>query len=187
MTQETPTTTQMIQSNEGLDSNPSGLAALGIDGHFLLAQLINFLVLFLLLRWLLYRPLLGMLTKRRTIIAESLAQAEAAEHAATEVEEKAAQRLAKAKTEAAALVKAAQIEAVTSAATVKQRAEAEASALLERTKLQLEREKETVLVAAQSELGALVLAATERVLAGTKTTVSLDAITQAVDAKRRAT
>ncbi|MCW5860342.1 MAG: hypothetical protein KIS63_18770, partial [Caldilineales bacterium] len=54
------------------------MAQLGINGPFLLAQIINFVVLFLLLRRFLFPPLVKMLDQRRQRIAEGLAAADVA-------------------------------------------------------------------------------------------------------------
>ena len=46
---------------------------LGINGPFLLAQIVNFIVLFLLLRQFLFPPLLRMMDERKQRIADGLA------------------------------------------------------------------------------------------------------------------
>jgi F-type H+-transporting ATPase subunit b len=51
------------------------LKPLGIDPALLIAYLINFVILFFLLRLFLYRPVLNMLAERRQKIQESLEQA----------------------------------------------------------------------------------------------------------------
>jgi len=51
-------------------------AKLGIDWRLLIAQLVNFVILFTALTFLLYKPLIAALDKRRAKIAESLANAE---------------------------------------------------------------------------------------------------------------
>jgi F-type H+-transporting ATPase subunit b len=52
--------------------------ALGINLNFLIAQIINFLLLMFILRMVLYRPMLNMLETRREKIRESLSAAEKA-------------------------------------------------------------------------------------------------------------
>ena len=51
-------------------------ANLGIEGGLLLSQIINFLLLMLLLRMFLYRPVLNMLERRKERIAQSMKDAE---------------------------------------------------------------------------------------------------------------
>ena len=60
------------------------MAQLGINGPFLLAQIVNFIVLFLLLRRFLYPPLVKMLDERKQRIAEGLAAADVARKEAEE-------------------------------------------------------------------------------------------------------
>ncbi len=52
------------------------LSQLGINGNFLIAQIVNFIVLFLLLRAFAYKPLLNMLEKRRVRIEEGMKAAD---------------------------------------------------------------------------------------------------------------
>ena len=62
--------------------------ALGINGPFLIAQIVNFVLLLLLLRAFLYKPVLKMLESRKQRIAEGLQAAEVARREA-EVEQEA--------------------------------------------------------------------------------------------------
>ena len=76
------------------------LAKLGIDGKLLLAQAINFAVLFWVLRRFAYRPMLDFLEKRATRIEQGLKDAEAAKVKLGEMEEKEKSALLQARTEA---------------------------------------------------------------------------------------
>ena len=51
------------------------LGALGVNGPFLLAQIVNFLILFGALSLLLWKPMLKMLNERKQRIAQGLAEA----------------------------------------------------------------------------------------------------------------
>jgi F-type H+-transporting ATPase subunit b len=68
------------------------LGALGVNGPFLLSQIVNFLILFLALRFLLWKPMLKMLNERKQRIAQGLEDAEQArrdrERAQAEYEER---------------------------------------------------------------------------------------------------
>lgn len=55
----------------------NAFAKLGIDAWGILLYLVNFGVLFLVLNKFVYKPLLGFLDKRRSVIAESVSEAEA--------------------------------------------------------------------------------------------------------------
>ncbi|MBI4023282.1 F0F1 ATP synthase subunit B [Candidatus Berkelbacteria bacterium] len=166
MAQPTSTPDHATESVAQVESPTSGLAALGIDAPFLIAQIVNFLVLFFLLRWLLYRPILSVLAKRRSTIEESLKQAEAAKRDAESAEEQSAALLARARGEAKTIVDEAKQSAQTIAADLQAQAQQQSEQLLERTRTQLEQEKAAVLLDAERELGGLVIRATEKVLAG---------------------
>ena len=62
-------------------------AQLGIDWHLLLSQAVNFLLLLVVLRIFVYKPLLDLLHKRRDKIEEGLVKAEEAGRRLLEVEE----------------------------------------------------------------------------------------------------
>lgn len=113
------------------------MAGLGINLNLLIAQIINFIIVLLLLRAFLYKPMLNMMAQRRDRIRDSLAEADrvkeeaAAERAQLEAqfaeerrtmlerqretavrsEEAAAKRLAEANSEAEAIVGRAREEA----------------------------------------------------------------------------
>jgi F-type H+-transporting ATPase subunit b len=76
------------------------LEAFGINGKLLLAQLINFGVLFVALTYLLYKPTMKLLDERARKVAQGVEDAE-----------RAAEKLAQADTEATTVVNAAETEA----------------------------------------------------------------------------
>ena len=51
------------------------LQAFGIEGHLLIAQLVNFGVLFVALMYLLYKPVMKTLDERRIVIAKGVEDA----------------------------------------------------------------------------------------------------------------
>lgn len=160
------TTETSTEATEHVGAAPTGLAVLGIDTPFLAAQVVNFFVLFFLLRWLLYRPILAVLNKRRSTIEDSLAHAAAAEAAATTAAAQTKQQLDAAREQAKQIVEDARAQAVTVATQLAEQAASEATELLERTRTQLEQEKTAVLATAERQLSELVLLATEKVVAG---------------------
>ncbi len=76
----------------------------GVDWKLLLAQLINFAILFVLLRKFAYKPILGILRKRREEIEKGVRFTEEAEQNLKSVDEKKSQILGAAKNEALAIV-----------------------------------------------------------------------------------
>lgn len=59
---------------------------LGIDWHLLLSQAVNFLLLLVILRFVVYKPLLNLLHKRRERIEEGLTKADEADKRLGEVD-----------------------------------------------------------------------------------------------------
>jgi F-type H+-transporting ATPase subunit b len=66
------------------------LEALGINSGYLLVQILNFIILFLVLKRWVYDPLLNVLTKRRQTIAEGLENARIAAEQRANAEQEAA-------------------------------------------------------------------------------------------------
>ena len=157
-----------------------GLAVLGIDTPFLLAQVVNFLILLALLRWLLYRPLLDMLRKRQETIAAGLKAAEASQAKAAALDRETTEHLAVARQRAKQIVDEARSQAEVIAAEIQATASRDAEALLERTREQLAREKEALMSQAEQELGALVVRATERILANEQLELNADDVAGAL-------
>ena len=77
---------------------------LGIQPVQLLAQVFNFLILIILLRKYLYKPILKMLEERRKKIEEGLKSSEQAKKELDEAEKKKAEIISKAKLEASKIM-----------------------------------------------------------------------------------
>jgi F-type H+-transporting ATPase subunit b len=180
-----PTTTEHTTVEiEQSESAPTGIAALGIDTPFLIAQVVNFLILFFLLRWVLYRPILDILAKRRTTIEEGLKAAEEAERRAASTQEETAKLLSEARAEASSIVEDAKVAAVAVATKLKEEAAASSEALLQRTRTTLAAEKDAVLTQAEKELTNLVVLATERVLTDQPSTINAQTVSKAIKAAK---
>lgn len=65
------------------------LSAFGIEGHLLIAQLVNFAILFVALMYLLYKPVMKILDERRSVIAKGVEDAQEASAALAGATEKA--------------------------------------------------------------------------------------------------
>ncbi|MGH2544259.1 MAG: F0F1 ATP synthase subunit B [Ardenticatenaceae bacterium] len=131
--------------------------ALGINGPFLLAQIINFLLIMWLLRMYLYRPVLNMLEQRREKIRESLSAAETARaEAATRTREN-EEILAQARREAQDIVRQAEESARRRADQILADANAEASARKERALQEAEYERQQAMAAVRDEVAQLSL------------------------------
>ena len=142
---------------------PSGLAALGVDGSVLLVQTVNFFLLLLILSWLLYRPLLRLLSDRQKTIAEGLAAAEAQKRAAPAAEIERAEILAQTRQEAAGLITQVREElkaerAVTRAALAKER-----ERLVTAMERRLAAEQAKLEASLHAKLTSLIIKAVERI------------------------
>src|SRR3989338_681420 len=132
-----PTSTEdFIGATVEAESAPGGIAALGINPSLLAIQVVNFLLLLVLLRWVLYRPILELLRKRRETIEQGLHKAEEAAQAAARAESQASQLLAEARGQANQIVDQARTDAETVATEGRSKASAAADALLVRTRAQ---------------------------------------------------
>lgn len=139
------------------------LTKLGIDWRLLIAQLVNFAILFVLLRRFLYRPILQGLTERRERIAKGLADAEAASVRRREIDLERQEVLHRAESERRAMLEAAANDAEALRHQRAAAAEAEGAAIVARAKVESERVRAEVLGEAHRQLGDLIIAATEKV------------------------
>lgn len=89
------------------------LHAFGIETHLLIAQLVNFAVLFAVLWYILYRPVMKTLDERRMIVAKGVEDAQEASAALEGATEKAGEIARAAETDAEGIVSRAREEAGT--------------------------------------------------------------------------
>ncbi|HNS03063.1 MAG TPA: F0F1 ATP synthase subunit B [Anaerolineae bacterium] len=140
------------------------LSSLGINGPFLLAQIFNFFVLFILLRRFLFKPMTNMLESRKQRIADGL---QAAELARREAEAERAQLQTQIDTErreAMERVAAASKRGETLAAEIEGSARQDAQKILEDARNEAVRERERIIAEAQDQIAELAMLAAEKVL-----------------------
>jgi len=140
------------------------MAQLGINGPFLLAQIVNFIVLFLLLRRFLYPPLVKMLDERKQRIAEGLAAADVARKEAEEERAKLMAQITTERAEAHQRVASASAQAERVKADILADARREAEVIRARAVEEAGAEKQRILAEAQKQIAELTLLATERVV-----------------------
>lgn len=141
------------------------LTKLGIDWRLFIAQLVNFLILFFLLRKLLYSPVLRILSERRERIAKGLTDAEQATARLAGVELERAAVLHRAEVERAAMLERAAAEAETLRKERVAAADVETRAMIDRATREAERVRTELLAEIRDELGALVLTVSKKVTA----------------------
>lgn len=140
------------------------LAKLGIDWKLLLAQAVNFAVLFWVLRRFAYQPMLDFLEKRTVRIEKGLKDAEAATAKLSELEVKEKAVLGEARTEAKAIIAAAEESAKKRDTEHTLATEAKVKRLLEEAEVKIREEKDKAMAGAKEEIGELVMLSVEKIL-----------------------
>ena len=137
---------------------------LGISPGLLVSQIVNFLLLVVLLRMLLYKPVLHMLDQRRERIAQSMKDAERASAAAQEAEMEKSKILDEARREAQEIRAQASRDAEKIAQDVRTRAEQDASDVRMKAQEETKRQVEAALADADKQIADLTILATEQLL-----------------------
>ena len=137
---------------------------LGISLGYLLVQIFNFIVMFLVLKRFVYKPILGMLEKRRQAIAQGLEDARIAAEARANAEREAGKIIAEAQAKAAHIVREASERAEAVAREIKAAAEAEASKAREQALAEVEAERNRMLGVLRSQVAALAIAAAQKLV-----------------------
>jgi F-type H+-transporting ATPase subunit b len=141
-----------------------GLANLGINVPTLLAQIINFIILFGLLYLVAYKPIMRMLDERSRKIKESMEQTEYIKQQAEQAEEEAKKRIDAAAKEGQEAV----ARAVRTGDEVKreaqQQARQEAEALIARARSEIQRERDEAIDDLRKEFADITIAAAGKVI-----------------------
>lgn len=141
-----------------------GLANLGINVPVLLAQIINFVILFGLLYLVAYKPIMRMLDERSRKIRESMEQTELIKQQAEHAEEEAKKRIdAAAKEGQEAIARAVRTgEGVKREA--QQQAKQEAEALITRAQAEIQRERDEAIDELRKEFADITIMAAGKVI-----------------------
>ncbi len=140
------------------------MEALGINTGFLVLQIINFFIVFIVLYAWVYQPVTGLLEKRRTLIAQGLEDARIAAEARANAEKKAQKIMAEAQTKASEVVREATQRAEDASKGVKSNIEAETAKLRETARAEAMAERDRILGDARSQIAALAMAATHKLV-----------------------
>lgn len=153
---------------------------LGINLQDFLYQLVNFVILFAGLYWLLHKPLAKLLDDRRKEVSDSMAMAEQVKREAAEAEAKQQALLTHARTEAAALLSDARVQAKALSEKLSKEAETKSSALLARAERDIADSKSRLKTELKNELADLVVKATAKVVGEESGAVSKRAVEKAI-------
>ncbi|HEX73717.1 MAG TPA: F0F1 ATP synthase subunit B [Dehalococcoidia bacterium] len=141
-----------------------GLASLGINLPTLLAQVINFAVLFGLLYLVAYKPLMRMLDERSKKVKDSMEQTEYIKEQAARAEEEVKKRLETASKEGQEVID----RAVRTGGEVRQKAEQEArqdtESLITRARMEIQRERDEAIDELRKEFADLTILAAGKVI-----------------------
>jgi F-type H+-transporting ATPase subunit b len=140
------------------------LDQLGITWPLLLSQLVNFIILIVILRLLLYKPILNMLAQRRERIAASMRDAERVAAAAQEAEADKAKVLDGARREAQEIRSQAARDAEKIAQEIRARAEQEATDIRMKAQEDAQKQVQVVMSDANKQIAELAILATEQLL-----------------------
>lgn len=137
---------------------------ISIDPSQLIWSIVNFAVLFLLLRKFFWKSILGIMANREREIASNLDQAENAREEAVKMKEEYERHLAEAQRRAEEVVGRATRKAEELSAEVKEKAQAEAAAILERALEAIEREREQAMAQLRDQVAEIALEVASKVM-----------------------
>lgn len=140
------------------------MEALGINLGYLLVQIFNFLILFVILRAWVFNPIVDMLEKRRERIAQGLEDARVAEEAREKAEEEAEKILAQAQQDANKKVREATERAEEAAREVRAQAETDANEIRANASKEAELVQQEALRELRGQIASLAMAAAQKLI-----------------------
>lgn len=140
------------------------MEGLGINLGYLISQIINFVLLLVLLRVFLYKPVLNMLDRRREKIRTDLDEADKARSQAEAAKQEYEKQLEQAREERRSIVAQASEQAEKMREEILEKARVEAQQLASKTEEDMEALRRQALVGAQDEIVDLALAAAGKVM-----------------------
>ncbi len=138
--------------------------ALGLNLPQLIAQIANFFVLLLVLRFTLYKPILKMLDERKQKIAEGLNAAEIARAEAASAQANIQAQLDASRKEGQEIVANAQNIATRIQTDAREQAAKDREAALERARNEIDLERDRAIAELRSEFAGITVAAAEKVI-----------------------
>ena len=138
--------------------------ALGINLPQLIAQIANFIILLVILRLTLYKPILRMLDERKQKIAEGLNAAEIARAEAAQAQANIQEQLNTARQEGQELVASAQGIAARIQSEAREQSNRDREAALERARAEIQLERDRAISDLRGEFADITVAAAEKVI-----------------------
>jgi F-type H+-transporting ATPase subunit b len=140
------------------------LEALGLNLGYLIVQILNFIIIFLILSAFAYKPLLNLLNERRKRIAQGLEDAKIAAEARENAEQEAAEIIAKAQADAAERMRESTERAVAAEKEIIAEAEKESAKIRQDAVTDANQERERILAEVRGQIAALSMAAAQRLI-----------------------
>ena len=140
---------------------------LGINLGFIIVQIVNFLLIFIVLRKWVFVPIANVLETRREKVAQGLEDARVAAEARENAEAEAEKILAEAQAKASETVREATTRAEEATRDIKASAEKEAAGARHAALEEVEAERNAVLGEARGQIAALAMAATQKLVGAT--------------------
>ncbi len=141
-----------------------GLASLGISLPTLLAQIVNFVILFGLLYLVAYKPIMRMLDERSKKVEESMKQTEYIKEQAAHAEEEAKKRIEAASKEGQEVIARAVRTGEGVRQQVQQGAQQDAEVLIARARTDIQKERDEAIDELRREFADLTIMAAEKVI-----------------------
>ena len=140
------------------------LEQFGIDWRLLVIQVINFLILMLVLKKLLYKPVTAMLEKRRAEVVASMKASEEMQKEKEEFSKQAAKEMANVRKKAHEVTVRADEAAANAKQQAQEDAKLQAQEIVASAKKEVAAEKEKIIDDVRSEITNIVVDTTEKVL-----------------------
>ena len=140
------------------------MAELGINGPTLIAQIVNFVVLFGLLYLVAYKPIMRMLDGRSNKVKESMEQAESVREQSERAGEEVKKRLEAAGKDGQEVIARAMRAGDDARQKVQQEAKKDAEVLIEKARLEIQRERDEAIDDLRKEFTDLTIEAAGKVI-----------------------
>lgn len=137
---------------------------LGLNLGYLIIQIANFVILFIVLRAWVYKPITNMLEKRRNAIAKGLEDARIAAEARANAENDAAKIIADAQAQAGAIIRDASSRTETTIKDLRLKADEEITKAKSSTMAEAVQERDRMLGELRSQVAALAIAAAQKLV-----------------------
>jgi F-type H+-transporting ATPase subunit b len=143
------------------------LDALGINLGYLLVQIFNFLIILVVLRAWVYKPIINLLDKRKVTIAQGIEDARIAGEARANAEQEANRIVAEAQARGGDIVREATERAEVAAREVEEEARADAAKARDAALEQVKEERDRILSDLRGQVASLAMAVSQKLISET--------------------